>query len=104
MKNLQKFYASIIARNKGRKIMEKLKIRLGFYKDDGFNKLFTFVRKAKEIGLGLNAGHDLNLQNLTFFAQQIPWLDEVSIGHALISDALYLGIEQTIRQYKECLK
>lgn len=62
------------------------------------------ARKAKEIGLGLNAGHDLNLQNLTYFAQQIPWLDEVSIGHALISDALYLGIEQTIRQYKECLK
>lgn len=59
---------------------------------------------ARECGLGLNAGHDLSLENLGFFHQQIPWVDEVSIGHALISDALYLGIEETIRQYLECLK
>lgn len=59
---------------------------------------------ARECGLGLNAGHDLSLENLAFFHQQIPWLDEVSIGHALISDALYLGIAETIRQYLECLK
>ncbi|KWW31731.1 MAG: pyridoxine 5-phosphate synthase [bacterium P3] len=58
---------------------------------------------AHECGLGLNAGHDLSLENLTFFHQQIPWLDEVSIGHALISDALYLGIEETIRRYRQCL-
>lgn len=54
---------------------------------------------AHECGLGLNAGHDLSLENLAYFHQCIPWLDEVSIGHALISDALYLGIEETIRQY-----
>ncbi|MCH5230457.1 MAG: pyridoxine 5'-phosphate synthase [Muribaculaceae bacterium] len=59
---------------------------------------------AREAGLGLNAGHDLNLENLAYFAEMIPWLDEVSIGHALISDALYYGIEDTIRRYKEELK
>ena len=59
---------------------------------------------AKEAGLGLNAGHDLNLNNLAYFAEMIPWLDEVSIGHALISDALYFGIEETIRKYKKELR
>jgi len=59
---------------------------------------------AHNVGLGVNAGHDLNLQNLKFFAGRMPYLDEVSIGHALISDALYLGLEETIRQYKACLK
>lgn len=56
-----------------------------------------------ELGLGINAGHDLDLHNLAFFAQQLPRLDEVSIGHALICDALYLGLEETIRQYRACL-
>ncbi len=55
---------------------------------------------ARESGLGLNAGHDLNLDNLHYFCQNIPWLDEVSIGHALISDALYLGLENTIQMYR----
>ena len=64
----------------------------------------TAAAAAKRMGLGLNAGHDLNLDNLAFFAQQIPYLDEVSIGHALICDALYLGLAETIRRYKECLK
>lgn len=58
---------------------------------------------ARECGLGLNAGHDLSIENLAYFHQCIPWLDEVSIGHALISDALYLGIKETIHQYLECL-
>ena len=62
------------------------------------------ARVARDCGLGLNAGHDLSLENLAFFHQQIPWLDEVSIGHALISDALYLGIGQTIARYLDCLK
>lgn len=57
------------------------------------------ARKAKELGLGLNAGHDLSLLNLKYFHQQIPWVDEVSIGHALICDALYLGLEKTIKSY-----
>lgn len=55
--------------------------------------------KANELGLGINAGHDLDLQNLQYFAQTIPNLLEVSIGHALISDALYLGLEETIKRY-----
>lgn len=59
---------------------------------------------AREVGLGLNAGHDLSLHNLTYFHQNIPWLDEVSIGHALICDALYLGLEDTIKRYLACLK
>ena len=59
---------------------------------------------AKELGLGINAGHDLNLENLNYFADSIPFLDEVSIGHALISDALYLGLEKTIESYKNCLR
>ncbi len=62
------------------------------------------AKVARECGLGLNAGHDLSLENLAYFHQQIPWCDEVSIGHALISDALYLGIEETIHQYLACLK
>ncbi len=59
------------------------------------------AEKAREIGLGLNAGHDLNLHNLHAFVEAFPWVDEVSIGHALIADALYLGIEETIRRYRE---
>ena len=55
--------------------------------------------EAKALGIGLNAGHDLNLYNLAYFHAQLPLLDEVSIGHAIISDALYLGIEETIHQY-----
>lgn len=55
---------------------------------------------ARECGLGINAGHDLSLENLKFLIENIPFLDEVSIGHALISDALYLGLEETIKQYK----
>ena len=66
-----------------------------------------FVEAAKtvrKLGLGLNAGHDLSLVNLNYFYQNIPWLDEVSIGHALICDALYLGLERTIQEYKKCLR
>lgn len=58
---------------------------------------------AHRCGLGVNAGHDLNLDNLGFFHTSLPYLNEVSIGHALISDALYLGIEETICRYKACL-
>ena len=59
--------------------------------------------KAKELGLGINAGHDLDLQNLKFFKENIPWLDEVSIGHALICDAIYLGFENAVQLYKRQL-
>lgn len=59
---------------------------------------------ARRVGLGLNAGHDLSLENLAYFAERIPWCDEVSIGHALIADALYLGLEKTVESYLDCLK
>ena len=59
---------------------------------------------AKNLGLGINAGHDLNLENLNYLYMNIPWLKEVSIGHSLISNALYLGLEKTIKAYKDCLK
>lgn len=59
--------------------------------------------KANELGLGINAGHDLNLDNLKYFSQTIPQLLEVSIGHALIADALYYGLENTIQMYKRQL-
>ena len=59
---------------------------------------------AREAGLGVNAGHDLNIENLGYFNEIVPRLDEVSIGHALISDALYYGIEETIRRYKNELR
>jgi len=61
------------------------------------------ARWAKQFGLGVNAGHDLSLKNLGYLAANIPWLKEVSIGHALICDALYYGLEKTIDLYKKCL-
>jgi len=62
------------------------------------------ANRATALGMGLNAGHDLNQDNLKFFKQSIPLLEEVSIGHALISDALYLGLENTIQRYKFLLQ
>ena len=66
-----------------------------------------FIRTAeaaRNCGLGLNAGHDLNLENLEYFIRNIPWTDEVSIGHAIICDALYLGLEKTIQAYLSKVK
>ncbi|MEA3444960.1 MAG: pyridoxine 5'-phosphate synthase, partial [Bacteroidota bacterium] len=62
------------------------------------------AKVAADLGLGINAGHDLNLDNLKFFNENIPLLDEVSIGHALISDALYFGLEKTVKLYLNLLK
>ena len=62
------------------------------------------AQTAHKVGLGLNAGHDLNLRNLKYFKEHVPYLLEVSIGHSIISDALYMGLEQTIQAYKDCLK
>jgi pyridoxine 5-phosphate synthase len=77
-----------------------------FY-DDKETAIKPFIKAAEtalEVGLGVNAGHDLNLDNLEYFAKNIPSLLEVSIGHALISDALYYGLERTIQLYLEKLK
>lgn len=72
------------------------------YADGREQAIAPFVKAAvvaRELGLGLNAGHDLSLVNLGYFHEQIPWVDEVSIGHALICDALYMGLQETIRRY-----
>lgn len=61
-------------------------------------------RAARKVGLGVNAGHDLSLDNLRYFKENVPYLNEVSIGHALVCDALYLGLPETIARYKACLK
>ena len=77
------------------------------YPTDPEKAVAPFVEAAKaarEAGLGLNAGHDLSLENLEYFHRMVPGLDEVSIGHALICDALYLGIAETIRRYRACLR
>ena len=66
---------------------------------DAIKPYLETALEAKRCGLGLNAGHDLSLDNLNFFIKTIPWTDEVSIGHALISDALYMGLEKTIAAY-----
>lgn len=77
------------------------------YPSDPEQAVAPFVeasRAAHNAGLGVNAGHDLSLENLAYFHQHLPYLDEVSIGHALITDALYLGIEQTIARYRQALR
>ncbi len=77
------------------------------YPKDKEAAISSFVRAAehaKQIGLGLNAGHDLSLENLAFFSERIPIIDEVSIGHALVSDALYYGLENTIQMYQRLLQ
>lgn len=77
------------------------------YPKDKDNAIAPFIEAAtlaKKLGLGINAGHDLSLENLRFLCKKIPFIDEVSIGHALIADALYLGLKETIISYKDCLK
>ena len=72
--------------------------------DAAITPFIRAAEAARDAGLGLNAGHDLSLQNLAYYKQRIPWTDEVSIGHALICDALYLGLEETIHRYLEQLQ
>lgn len=72
------------------------------YSDGREEAIAPYLRTAeaaREAGLGLNAGHDLNLDNLAYFIRTIPWTDEVSIGHAIICDAIYMGLERTIKEY-----
>ena len=73
-------------------------------RDEAIKPFIDAAVAARELGLGLNAGHDLSLVNLAYFHRMIPWTDEVSIGHALISDALYIGLRDTLSKYLECLK
>lgn len=73
-------------------------------REEAIRPFIDAATAARESGLGLNAGHDLSLANLHYFHRNIPWLDEVSIGHALICDALYMGLRDTIRAYLACLE
>lgn len=73
-------------------------------RDEAVAPFIAAAEEARRCDLGLNAGHDLNLENLEFFIRSIPWTDEVSIGHAIICDALYLGLEQTIKAYLSKVK
>jgi pyridoxine 5-phosphate synthase len=75
-----------------------------FNKEEAVAPFVKAANLAKELGLGINAGHDLNLENLNFFKNNINNLLEVSIGHALICDSLYYGLENTIKKYLNCLK
>ena len=72
-------------------------------RDEAIAPYITASDYAHKLGLGVNAGHDLSLENLAFFSDKMPYLDEVSIGHALICDALYLGLEDTIKRYLNCI-
>ena len=72
-------------------------------KEEAVQPFIGAAMKARELGLGLNAGHDLSLENLKYFHESIPWIDEVSIGHALICDALYMGLQKTVQAYLKCL-
>jgi pyridoxine 5-phosphate synthase len=69
------------------------------HKEKAIEPFVIAAKKAREAGLGINAGHDLSLENLKYLKEQIPFIDEVSIGHALICDALYYGLENTIQLY-----
>ena len=73
-------------------------------KEDAVAPFLRTAEAARDCELGLNAGHDLNLENLEYFIRTIPWTDEVSIGHAVICDALYMGLEQTIQAYLSKVK
>ncbi len=72
-------------------------------REEAVSPFVKAAHHARSLGLGLNAGHGFNLESLTYFHRQIPWFDEVSVGHALICDALYLGLKSTIEEYKKCL-
>ena len=73
-------------------------------RDAAVQPYVSAAKRARELGLGLNAGHDLDLKNLAFLKMNIPWLDEVSIGHALICDSLYYGFENVVQMYKRQLR
>ena len=91
--------------------MDRIELYTGPFANDfiqnpdlAIEKYIAAANYASELGLGINAGHDLSLDNLKFFKSKIKNLLEVSIGHALISDALYLGLENTIQRYKFLLQ
>jgi pyridoxine 5-phosphate synthase len=83
---------------------EPYALHFSLHKEKAIEPYLVAAQKAQSLGLGLNAGHDLNLDNLAFFIEQIPYTNEVSIGHAIVSDALYYGLENTIQLYLRQIK
>ena len=84
---------------------DRVELFTGLYAhNNNIQEYINCSQHARKIGLGVNAGHDLSLDNLPFFVENMPILDEVSIGHALISESLFLGLEETISRYKNILK
>jgi pyridoxine 5-phosphate synthase len=83
---------------------EPYAIGFGINPEKAVEPFVKAAETARQLGLGLNAGHDLSLDNLNFFIANIPWIEEVSIGHALIADALYYGLENTVQMYLRKLK
>lgn len=76
----------------------------GSGREEAIRPYLATAKAARDCGLGLNAGHDLNLENLEYYIRTIPWTDEVSIGHAIICDSLYMGLEKTIQAYLSKIK
>lgn len=97
-------YAAKIGANRVELYTEPYASQYPKNREDAIRAFLQAAQVARENGLEVNAGHDLNLENLSYFHQTIPWVMEVSIGHALIADALYLGLEATIQAYLKCLK
>lgn len=97
-------YASETKADRVELYTEAYAFNFGNNKEKAIEPYISAAKKAQKVNLGLNAGHDLNLKNLNYLFLNIPWLLEVSIGHALISDALYFGLENTIQLYLRQLK
>ena len=93
------FYAAEIRCDRVELYTESYASGYSYNRERALEPYYRTAIAVKESGLGLNAGHDLNLENLNYFARNITWLDEVSIGHALVCDAIYLGLENTIQAY-----
>ena len=102
LKNIE--YAKLCGTNRVELYTEPYAVNYAENREKAIAPFVEAGKLARDLELGLNAGHDLNLENLAFLRQNIPWLEEVSIGHALIADALYFGLENTIKLYKEALK
>lgn len=100
----QVFYAQKVGTDRIELYTEHYAENYFIHKEKAIEPYITTAKEAKSAGLGINAGHDLSLDNLKFFKQSIQDLDEVSIGHALIADALYFGLENTIQMYLRLLK
>lgn len=96
-------YAAKCGTNRIELYTEPYATQYPIHREKAVSPFVNAAKVAKDCGLGINAGHDLSLENLAYLAKHIPFMDEVSIGHALIANALYFGLEETIKKYKQAL-